>query len=406
MCTRSITIKNVSYVDDLMYKRSSVDFQRSCNLRPATLYSHLKVPCGTCYECSRVKQNSVAQRCNAMLKTHFAFYGTLTYKNDMLPSYNASDGNVYHYADINDFRLMVKRLRKRGELPQCKYYVFTEYGSEKHRPHFHFILFISKMMVRSICSIPDYVRDYSESFYNYILKFENDLYWTFRNGWKRRIGGTVRNPIYEPLFEYHERWIRGKKYANYDFHFVRQLEEHTFTDVFMYVSKYCVKFDKWLDKLIGQAYHRYEYDEYKRIRQLMLPKCRASLYLGIPVSIDKTLKSCKSAYDRFLVKRNALLDYFSDTLKSYVNTSDINYRMVTYDPETGVEQPLCRYFAKKLLDFKDLVKHHINVFGSVDQPSYYPDREDGDIASRLAAERRAFAHLSDIMYDDIAVNVT
>lgn len=324
----------------------------------------------------------------------------------MLPSYKASDGNVYHYADINDFRLMIKRLRKRGEIPQCKYYVFTEYGSEKHRPHFHFILFISKETVRSICNIPLFVKDYSEAFYNYILKLEKDLYWTFRNGWKRRIGGTVRNPVYEPLFEYHERWIRGKKYANYDFHFVRQLEEHTFTDVFMYVSKYCVKFDQWLDKLIGQAYFRYEYDEYKRIRQLMLPKCRASLYLGIPILIDKALKSCKSSYERFLVKKNALMEFFSETLNSYLSTSDIKYRMVTYDPETGVELPLCRYFVKKLLDFKDLLRHHVNVFGSVDQPSYYPDSDDGDLGIRLAVERRAFAHLSDIMHDDIAVNVT
>ena len=100
------------------------------------------------------------------------------------------------------------------------------------------------------------------------------------------------------------------------------------------------------------------------------------------------------------------MDSFTESLKSYVNTSDINYRMVTYDSETGVELPLCRYFVKKLLDFKDLVKHHINVFGSLDQPAHYPDRDDGDLGSRLAVERRAFSHLSDITYDDIAVSFT
>lgn len=101
----------------------------------------LQIECSQCKHCRIARQQGWAIRCahEAQLHTHKSgeFQGapnnsfiTLTYDDDHLPP-NAS-------LEYEHWQLFAKRCRKRFKM---RYLHCGEYGDEKHRPHYHAILF-------------------------------------------------------------------------------------------------------------------------------------------------------------------------------------------------------------------------------------------------------------------------
>lgn len=92
----------------------------------------LKLPCGKCLGCYKVRINSWANRCvhEASLHEKNCFI-TLTFNDDYLkPS-----------LDKKDFTLFIKRLRRRVKPLKVRYFHCGEYGENYFRPHHHALLF-------------------------------------------------------------------------------------------------------------------------------------------------------------------------------------------------------------------------------------------------------------------------
>lgn len=118
---------------------------------------NIHVPCGKCYNCQlRRVQHWVFRLQQEEKRSISSMFLTLTYDTKHV---NISPKGRMTL-NKEDFQLFMKRLRKlhplpkpphdytdeqkkefRKQLPSLKYYMCGEYGSKRHRPHYHVILF-------------------------------------------------------------------------------------------------------------------------------------------------------------------------------------------------------------------------------------------------------------------------
>lgn len=276
MCLAPILIKNKSRMH-----RGKVDCLAT--LRD-TKSQYIYVNCGVCPECLRKKQMYLVQRCQLESMDNHLFFGTLTYSNSMLRSYDVNGFN-HSYADFTDFQKMLKRLRKHSFFishSDFKYLVVNEYGSKRHRPHFHFILFIPKQSSDTVFTP---------------IQYENVLRRLILSEWKRNVGST-RTPIYLPLCDYCEKFKNGKLSTNFDFHYVNPcLTSGQESDVSFYVTKYCLKYDKWIDDKRKALYLNCETEEdYYMIWSKLKPSVRKSHNFGITPNTHRYIRECIDVY--------------------------------------------------------------------------------------------------------------
>lgn len=125
-----------------IYNRSSRISYRG----QALLYT---VPCGQCEECKKSKTNeyilrSYIQYKDTLTNKGFVYFDTLTYSNKYLPKHFG----IAHFSR-KDITLFLKELRiyltRAGfnVKDNIKYFVTSEYGGKKHRPHYHVLFFIT-----------------------------------------------------------------------------------------------------------------------------------------------------------------------------------------------------------------------------------------------------------------------
>ena len=93
------------------------------------------VPCGKCFTCRSKYRLSWQLRLQHELLSynHNAMFLTLTYNDDNLP-----DNETLVKKDVQNF---IKRLRKFYNDVKIRYFAVGEYGTEKHRPHYHLIIY-------------------------------------------------------------------------------------------------------------------------------------------------------------------------------------------------------------------------------------------------------------------------
>lgn len=159
----------------------------------------IEVPCGKCVECRNTYYTSLLQRglCEAM--SSYVYFVTLTYDDNHIPVLNL-DNEVILYADYSHIQAMFKRLRNYNVLGrEFRYLCVNEYGDKFSRPHFHLLIFVSKM------SDDDYLTPY---------RIEQCLYNNLKNFFALNIG-TRKNPIYEPLFTFSQRVTPNGVKSNY-----------------------------------------------------------------------------------------------------------------------------------------------------------------------------------------------
>ena len=91
-------------------------------------------PCGLCLPCRinkrRIWQNRILLESMAHAENCFV---TLTYNDEHLPG----DGSVHK----REMQLFMKKLRRKLEPLEVRFFCVGEYGSKKDRPHYHLILF-------------------------------------------------------------------------------------------------------------------------------------------------------------------------------------------------------------------------------------------------------------------------
>lgn len=91
----------------------------------------LLIPCGGCAGCRKAKAQAWTLRCLLEMQDHqAATFTTLTYHENTKPE----------TLQRRDLQLFLKRLRRRTS-NKLRFFACGEYGEQKHRPHYHAILF-------------------------------------------------------------------------------------------------------------------------------------------------------------------------------------------------------------------------------------------------------------------------
>lgn len=103
----------------------------------------IAIPCGGCYECRLEKSRQWADRMMLELDhSKTAVFVTLTYSPDFVPVSMLDDNDECIFTlNKRDVQLFLKRLRKRFEPREIRYYLCGEYGDTTNRPHYHAIIY-------------------------------------------------------------------------------------------------------------------------------------------------------------------------------------------------------------------------------------------------------------------------
>lgn len=103
----------------------------------------IMIPCGGCVECRMAKSRQWADRMMLELDhSKTAIFATLTYDPEHIPlsMFDDNDEPIYTL-DKRDVQLFFKRLRKRFEPREIRFYLSGEYGDTTQRPHYHAIIY-------------------------------------------------------------------------------------------------------------------------------------------------------------------------------------------------------------------------------------------------------------------------
>lgn len=126
--------------------------------RPSVDKLYTTVKCGHCYECLKEKRDDWFVRLHYESKrSSTVFFPTFTYNEDNLPLFTL-DGDLHDIAKnyVNDIphiynmpsfdkkqmQNTIKKLREYLGIDNIKYFIVSEFGKKKHRPHYHALFFI------------------------------------------------------------------------------------------------------------------------------------------------------------------------------------------------------------------------------------------------------------------------
>ena len=336
MCLKPILIKNINHGNTSKFA-SFTD----------TTSQYIPVPCGRCSVCLSLKQQYLVQRVQMESLSHDLYFGTLTYNNDMLPTLDVCD---YHlaYPDISDWQKMIKMIRKHENL-KFRYFLVSEYGGRKHRPHFHFILSFPKDDRQSLAERWSFAQYLSDVFLRY---------------WRRNLGSS-RSPVWKNLCTY----VRTRKHYNFDLHYLdSNLSSSGHDDIAFYVTKYCLKYDKWVDKLKSSLFFNLDADTYKETWQNIKPRLLLSKGFGSPAD-PKVIEHINKGIFVALQDIDALFPYF-------------------ISPVNGASFPLAPYYSKRFLTFDDMLVFNSRKPCLTDYDMFVDTTKDMTVAQIVEKERR------------------
>lgn len=263
MCYNPVSIKN-PYFDKVKYI--------SCGgvemMSPLEIYSHkeyIKVPCGKCAECRQSYYNSLFQRAVVESKSSYMYFVTLTYDNDHIPVLRVGD-KILYYANYKHIQNMFKRFRKNNVLDRdFRYLSVNEFGDSTKRPHFHLLIFVSKRDTDDVLTPFNIER----------LLFDNLRVYFSDNV------GSLRAPVYDPLFTYVQRWQDGVLRSNY---FVKYVDVEGESDTTYKTINYLIGYiskPQTIDKDIELLIENYTDDvTVRRFRNFVRSKVRYSKGFG------------------------------------------------------------------------------------------------------------------------------
>lgn len=326
---------------------TALNFDSTLSFLKDTTSQYIEIPCGHCPQCMALKQSYKVQRCQMENLGNDLYFCTLTYNPEMIRRITTSTGETLLYADISDVQNMMKRLRKNNAFGvPFRYMCVSEYGSKRHRPHFHIIFSIPALSPAETLAEKE---SRAQEYHDIVL-----------SEWKRNIATTIaekdtqrykkgdiipntRCPEYVPLCTY----VNNHKGRNFDFHYVNpSATEKGSADVAFYVSKYTQKCDEWYEKLEYKMYKTLPYDEFKEVKHLIAPRCLTSKHWGCPTEL-----SDPRHYE--LVKEHIRAG-INMTLQP---NSEFGYS-VFINPVTGQTFPLAPYFRRMFETLEDVMTRY------------------------------------------------
>lgn len=350
MCLSPLTIDNPHCLD---FQKNKVVFSFEHYARQAQLHdvhsARISVPCGVCEECTALRQSHWLQRAIVQSLDCFLYFGTLTYNDEAIMSITKTGLNgkeyTYRYACMDDFRYMIKRLRTWNMIPSgTKYICCSEYGTMRHRPHLHFILFIPKKSFYYGKFRTGY--NYGRCYFNVdnsdfdVYTYEEFLYSHILGEWRRRISSSRKNAEYLKLCTF-RRNSRGE--CNYDLHFVKEFlpsddSVKTTVDVCAYVTKYILKYDPWVKSLKQAIFNNYSPEDYAEIWNKVRPRMLVSKGFGFTEKAEEIV---------------------NDSLQFGLSTPEASKgRFIFLNPFDGRVIPMSPYYVKKYvtwLDYSDYI---------------------------------------------------
>ena len=353
-----------------------------------TVSQYIPVPCGHCGECTRLRSQSVLQRCQIEEQFGYPFFITLTYNNQSLPKIECSNGFEIAYTEISDLQNMFKRLRKSNALGRrFRYFAVSELGSKKGRPHAHALLFLEKLPQDTVYAPVNL----EKTVFSAVLA-------EWRRNYARRVTKKGRivadnvHPYWRPLLDYHRKYVFGKLCSTYDCHYVTPSPDSGSTEsVSFYVSKYLVKDSVWREKLKRNIFgHCQSLEEAERIWSIVRPRAISSLNFGFGVYEDLNPKK---------VSHSQRLDILSSLPSSSIirqaveRSADREPSPRFFDLQTGKSMPLARYYYKF---------GHLLSVESMDKFKSRQDRLDGGVSvddrsvtSKFLSEQKFIKNSSD-----------
>lgn len=318
----------------------------------------IKVPCGKCSECRQQKINEYIQRAIIESMYSYLYFITLTYDDDHIPVITIN-GEQYKYADYNHVKEMFKRFRNAGYLEgrEFRYLAVNEYGERKHRPHFHILLFVSRLDTDTV-NTPYLIEDEVRHIGDYFAVNK----------------GSKKNPRYERLFSYKTIRSYGKVKTNY---FVKYVEsDDLFTVVnydylpkehnvkaIRYLVGYMNKPDRYeakLDWLIDQ----YKDDKklYHEYKQILKSQCRISKGFGCGFT---TVNGRRQYLEKISVRCSSNTHVYSEVINNLPSTYE---EFVDLYPEYNnelldwIERDFYKYFSSwdrciKSMDAEEYILH-------------------------------------------------
>lgn len=308
-----------------------------------TQNKYIEVPCGHCSACIATKQSYAIQKCQLLSMTHEIYMVMLSYRQDALP-FVVINGYKHYYADYGDFQKMIKRLRISNALGcDFKTFCITEYGGEKHRPHFHCLFFIPKSRFTS---------EWDK------LKFDTHIHKTILSEWKRNYGSD-RYPIWKPLCIYKDYWKNGVHKRNYQCDRVKPMKykdgskyTNPVNNVAHYVTKYFLKFDKWLARKKSAMYFNLSPEEFTRCWKLLKPR----------YNFSKNCISRKDKVTNVITTHPEVLAHISKCIKYSINHPDGAWSYIS--PVDGNISPLSPFIRKRYVTPVDAMERFYRQKGS------------------------------------------
>lgn len=289
-----------------------------------------------------------------MALDHYIFFCTLTYDNKHLPSVTTSTGFDIKFADIRDVQNMIKRIRKNNLFGrEFKFFFVTERGGEKGRPHIHGLIFLKKY-ANDDKLYPALVEP---SLRNVVFKeWRRNTAWTFRKNedgsydYSRPIPNT-RKPVYESLFQYHSKFVAGRRYSNFDLHYVVcHTTENGTDDVAFYVTKYLMK----------------PSDKERRLQQALKLNLSSSEYEEIWNQVKSRCLCSKSFGDCTMEQMEHILHG--------IELSQNDRTGFKYFTSTGQPQSLSPFYKKYILP-----RHALNMADAQGSPIFDSDRTQSEL---------------------------
>lgn len=278
MCVSPITIRNPFFspgLDWYTFTRNGQQFRAKKTeydlLTKNFDDQFIEVGCGHCGECIAKRASNYVCRCILEGIRSYVYAGMLSYNDTFLPSVDFHGRSIL-FADHKHFRDMVKRIRKDELLPPFKYFLVNEYGSQGHRPHFHFLLFFPN---DGIINSYDAARQWEPVIHRVIL-----------DNWQVNLGSR-KFPEYHSLLTFRQKFVFGRWYRNYDLQLLQARPGREPEAIYYYVSKYLAKEDKWLSRLIDDIF---DLEGFKSFKRVYLPHVSKSLHLG--EDSDLIIRSC------------------------------------------------------------------------------------------------------------------
>lgn len=322
----------------------------------------------------------LVQRVQMESLKNYLFFCTLTYNKESLPRVLTSTGYDIPYADIHDLQNCFKRLRKSNAFTRpFRYLAVSELGKSRGRPHFHCLLMIPKYEADD----PKVTPYQLESIINPALLHE----------WRRNYGSS-RSPVYKPLCTYQVLYKHGKRYSNYDCHFVRPLlGDDSEANVAFYVLKYMLKRSDRETRLQQALRLNLPEDEYESVYSLVRSRYVCSKGFG--------LNGRKTPFGDFEIDED-IVKY----LRSCVKKSDDFAKY--FNPYSGQSFPLSRYYKGKseIFGLDDAIRFYFESDSEhLDNVAEYDDKTYSQLLKSVSDYEKKIKQVADRGdYDNYADN--